>query len=569
MFFPKEKVQSLLNLNGLIGNVATDAVMALTGIHRINRVFRPLDRLSGIDFAQASLKELGVDVNVSQDDLYNIPHAGACIICVNHPYGCIDGLMMLATVGKVRRDVLIMTNFILSSIPCLADSFIAVDPFSTGKARSVKGVRNAIMHLRKGGCLVIFPAGEVSSNRNPQHVVKDIEWHSGAMRVIRNAEVPVVPAFFSGMNSKFFHAIGAIHPFLRTIRLPWEMLNKRGNIVDLKFGKVVNPSEFSSYTSHEELGAYLRNRTYAMEGLLYGENNPVILKNQSPIEKHVDSSILAEEVRSQEKNILFRDGGFSCYLSRYDEIPNMIHEIGVCREETFRKNNEGTGKSIDLDKYDEYYLHMFLWNDDENELVGAYRVGVGGEIMPKYGIRGFYSDLFFHFKDDIALLLEESIELGRSFIVEKYQAVPNTLKLLLNKGLGKVIGKFPTMYYFLGPASISSNYSPLFGSLIVEYLKRTRTNAEYSSMIEPDVPFVPTYHNVDIDSIGFEKLSIDQFDKTLRRFSDGRFRLPPLIRAYVKAGGTFLGFNVDPGFNYCIDALVLTAFDDIPADQMS
>lgn len=568
MFFPKENVQSLLGLNGFFGSIASEAVMAVTGIHALNKVFAPLDGLEGIEFAQASLGVLGVTPVVSQEDIENIPKEGPCIICSNHPFGCLDGLMMLAMVGKVRKDVRIMTNFILMGIPCLSKSFIAVDPFSQGKPKSVNGVKTAIKHLHDGGCLVIFPAGEVSSDRNPQKVVKDVEWQSGAMRLIQKVGVDVIPAYFTGENSRLFHALGVIRPFLRTLRLFWEVLNKGGHTVCLTFGKAVKPVEFSSYSTAEQLAAYLRNRTYALEGLIYGAGHKIKSRETSTIEAHVDSSILKEELASQEKNILFRESGYTCYLSRYHEIPNLMHEIGVCREETFRINGEGTGKSIDIDQYDRYYLHMHLWKDDVCELVGAYRIGIGSEIISEYGIRGFYSDLFFHFKDEIAPLLAETLELGRSFIVEKYQISPNALKFLLNKGIGRIRMKYSEMKYFIGPASISSDYPPLFGSLIVEYLKRTRLNKVYCEMIVPDMPFVPMYHNVDVDAIGMEELSVDQFDRTLSRLSSGKFRLPPLIRAYLKANCTFVGFNVDPDFNYCIDALVLTDFNDIPPEQI-
>jgi len=491
------------------------------------------------------------------------------VICSNHPFGGIDGFMMLATVGKVRKDVKIMANFILSGIPCLCNSFISVNPFTAGKPESISGVKKALEHLGNGGCLVLFPAGEVSSNRNPQRIVKDVEWEKGSMRLIQKAGVPVIPACFTGCNSKLFHAAGAIHPRLRTMLLPREMLNKRGQKIILKFGKAVLPAELASYSSPQQLAAYLRNRTYALKGLLYGDEHPVVLKKHPEIEAHVDPSALKAELAGQENNVLFREGKYTCYLCRYDEIPNMMHEIGVCREETFRKNNEGTGKQIDLDQYDNYYHHMFLWNEGSCELVGAYRLGIGSEILPKYGILGFYSNLFFHFKDGIAPLLSESIELGRSFIVEKYQTVPNILKLLLLQGLGHVIRKFSEMKYFIGAASISSSYPPLFGSLIVEYFKRTSLNAEYHDMIEPDVPFVPMYHEVDVDAIGLENMSVTQFDKALSRLSNEKFRLPPLIRAYSKLNCSFIGFNVDPDFNYCIDSLVLTAFKDIPVDQIS
>lgn len=192
------------------------------------------------------MASLGVTMNVLPEDLQNIPPTGPCIICSNHPYGCIDGLMMIAAVGKVRKDVKIMTNFILSALPNLSDHFIPVDPFSVGKPKSVRGVITSLEHLNNGGCLVLFPAGEVSSNRNPDHVVRDVEWQSGA-----------------------------IHPLLRTARLIREMFNKSGRTVNLKFGKAVKPVEFASYPTPEELASYLRNRTYALEGMIYGEEPSV------------------------------------------------------------------------------------------------------------------------------------------------------------------------------------------------------------------------------------------------------------------------------------------------------
>jgi len=569
MFLPKSNVKTLLGLNGFFGGFCADIAMSATGLHKVNRTFRSIDGLKGIEFAKASIDELGVEAIVSDEDIENIPSTGPCIICSNHPFGCVDGLIMLATVGKVRKDVRIMTNFILSSIPCLSESFLAVDPFDVGKPKSLGGVKASLEHLSNGGCLVLFPSGEVSSNRNPQRIVMDIPWQKGAMRLIRKAGVPVIPAFFSGQNSRFFHAIGAIHPRLRTIRLPWEMLNKRGQKVYLKFGKAVKPVELASYPTPEALASYLRNRSYCLEGLLYAEQHPVILQNQSPIDAHVDTSILKAELDTQENNILYREGCYTCYLSGFDEIPNMIHEIGVAREETFRKNGEGTGMSIDLDQYDKYYLHMYLWNDETSELVGAYRVGLGCEIITKYGIKGFYSDSFFHFKDEFTPVLKETIELGRSFIIEKYQTVPNTLRLLLNKGIGCVLRKFTNMKYFMGPASISSNYPPMFSGLIVEYLKRTSLNKQYQGMIDPQTPFVSDFKKIDVDAIGLEDMSIDRFDKALSRLSSGKFRLPPLIRAYSKVNCTFLGFNVDPDFNYCVDALILAPFEDIPEERIT
>ena len=566
---PKENIKALLRLNGRAGDILTGAAMSITGMNRINRTFKEINGLMGFQFAEASLKSLGVTAIVNEEELGNIPKTGPFIICSNHPFGGIDGLMLMSIVGRIRPDVMFMVNHFLMQIPNLNGILIPVNAFSSGKAESISGVKSALEHLSKGGGLVMFPAGEVSSDRNAQRTVKDIDWQRGSMKLIRKASVPVIPVYFEGSNSWLFHKLGAIHPILRTIRLPRELLNKKGSNIRISFGKSVNPVEFSSYHTPEELGAYLRNRSYALEGLLPASDCRTSEKLRQPIEAHIDKAVLKAELDSIESSLIYREGSYSCYLNRFNEIPNIIREIGVCREETFRNNGEGTGKAIDLDEYDRYYLHLHLWNEENCELVGAYRVGLGDTIMRTRGIKGFYSDLFFHFKEGMSSMLEESIELGRSFIVDKYQLVPNALKMLLTNGVGRLGGLYPEMKYFFGPASISSDIPPLYSSLIVEHLRRTRFESALSNLVEADIPFVPEFGNLDVDALRLERMSIYQFDKCLRSLSGGRYRVPTLIRAYIKHGCTFLGFNIDPDFNYCIDALLMVKIERNSEDEQS
>ena len=562
-FIPRDNIKSLLGLKGRFGDICADVVMALASIHRINRIFRPLDSLKGFEFAGGAIRELDVRPVINEDELSLIPEIGPFIICSNHPFGCIDGLIMISAIGKIRPDVRFMTNFILSQIPCLQELFIPVDPFSKGAVRSVKGVRSALEHLKAGHPLVIFPAGEVSSNRNPEHVVKDIEWDRGSARLIERAGVPVIPAYFDGSNSKYFHFLGGIHPFLRTLRLPAEMLNKRGREIILKFGKAVSPSEFKRFGAPEQLASYLRNRTYALEGTRTGTGYAVPEKNSSAIAPHIDPAILHAELECLESGILYKEGGYTCYVNRYEEIPNIIQEIGVCREETFRQNGEGTGNSTDLDEYDKYYLHLHLWHDGTRELVGAYRVGVGTEIMKSKGIRGFYTDSFFHYKDEFGPILEQSLELGRSFIVPKFQIVPNALKMLLHKGIGTLSLRYPAARYLFGAASISSEMPKLFSSIMVEYFKRAMYDRDLGGLTASDNPFVPEFCRMDIDALNLETLTPDQFDRLLSRLSGGRYRMPALMRAYAKSNCKFIGFNIDHNFGDCTDALLLVDLRNI------
>lgn len=555
-FFPKENVKTQLGLKGFASDLEATLVMSLLGIHKLNRILRPAAGLKGKDFAQKAVDLVGVTPVISEADLAYIPKSGPCIICANHPYGGIDGFMMISAVGKVRPDFLVMVNFLVASLPVLQDVTTAVNPFEGGATKSVGGVRAAFGHVRNGGALIIFPAGQVSSDCNPEHVVKDIAWANGAMHLIQKVAAPVIPAFFDGCNSRFFHFIGKIHPRLRTIRLPAEVTNKRGTTVHLKFGKPVMPAELATYKTPEELGAYLRNRSYALEGLIPSSGGSVTPRALCPIEPHVSPEVLHAELAGLESSLLYRESGYSCYLNSYGQIPNVIREIGICREETFRQNGEGTGNPIDLDEYDNHYLHLHLWCDATGELVGAYRVGIGKEILESKGLNGFYCNQFFHFKDSFIPTLRQSIELGRSFIVQKYQTVPNALKMLLFQGVGRLGVLYPDAKRFIGPASLSSDIPKMFSSIMVEYFRQTSFDRELSQMTEPGNPFTPDFGKLDIDALNLSALTVDQFDKTLSRLSGGSYRLPPLVRAYAKANCRFIAFNVDKDFNDCIDALV-------------
>jgi len=568
---PQYKIKQLLGVKGIFGSTVSWLFMSLLGIHRINRICKPIEHLKGIEFSEQALKQFGVIPVVSEEDLSLIPKEGSFILCANHAFGSLDGLMIMSEIGKVRPDLKVLANFILSSIPALEDTFLPVNPFqeSQDKKSSHKGLRLALEHIENGGALAIFPAGEVSSTSNPERVVKDIEWQRGIMKLIQKMEVPVVPAYFHGGNSKFFHFIGRIHKRLRTIRLPFELTNKRGSVITMKIGKPIPVSEIKAFNDPNSLGSYLWNKSYALEAEIEEKVAVNIATgSQARIENHINHDILLQELNGLSDSILYKDSGYTCYLNRYEEIPNIIRELGICREETFRNIGEGTNLSIDLDDFDKYYYHMHLWRDETNELVGAYRIGMGNEIMAKYGIKGFYSDQFFHYSDGFSSVLQNGIELGRSFIVSEAQKRPMSLNMLM-KGLLCVIKRYPQIQYFFGPASITSAMPLLYRSLIVEFLTKSRLDKQFASMINPDHPFEPNFLRLTVDKLVKVDDSIEQFDRLLARLSGGKYRIPTLVRRYVKFNCTFLGFNVDPDFNYSLDGLVLVNTANLPEEDLA
>ena len=220
-------------------------------------------------------------------------------------------------------------------IPNLSEYFLPVNPFTDTPSlkSSLKGLKLAKEHLANGGALALFPSGEVSSNKNKEKVVKDIPWQESVIKLIRNSNIPVVPVYFEGGNSKFFHLIGKIHPLLRTIRLPHELTNKKDKKITLKIGTPILPSEFEDYQTNKQLGEYLWNRTYALEGNI---NNNETMEGQTeysvPLAQKVDSQIISNEIENNKNQQLFDIGQYSCYLFDYENITNIMHEIGRARE---------------------------------------------------------------------------------------------------------------------------------------------------------------------------------------------------------------------------------------------
>lgn len=547
-----KSVQDYLGVRGPLGSVLARVVYGLLGLKKVNAYYPPVSSLHGPEFACGLMRELGV--SVEPEGLDRIPAEGPIIIVCNHPYGMIDGLSLLSRVGTIRPDLKIITNFLLSGIENLKDCFMPVNPFADrpGLRSSLPGLRAAMNHLLSGGALAIFPAGQVSSYDNPQHVVRDIDWQPTMMKLVSGAGVPVVPVYFSGQNSDTFHRLGRISPVLRTIRLPYEMTNKHGYKFTMRVGPAVPAAEIASYKDMDELALYLRNRVYAMEG----ESGTVRTVNASEDVAPAQSpEAIRKELEARECDKLFEVGPYACYLSEYDDIPAIIQEIGVRRELTFRSVGEGTGKAIDLDSYDPYYKHLHLWIRDTCELVGCYRLGIGSDIMRDKGIRGFYSDFFYHYDDAMAPMLRQTIELGRSFVVEAHQNEPLPMDLLL-KGVLYATAKTPGIRYFMGPASTSSWYPTLYRSLIYQYMVSNCLNKEYSKYVHPDSGYKPDFGRVVPDRI-LAAPSIEAFNRQLIRLSGGVYRVPALVKKYIKFGCSLLAFNVDHDFNDALDILVL------------
>lgn len=558
------EVKKALRVNGLAGAFMANIAMKVAGFDTLNAIYSHISKYNGAEFAEQLIRYLEITVDSESDALANIPDSGPVVFTSNHPFGGLDAMVALYVLHKVRPDIKILSDFLIAKIPNTKDNFIAVNTtFGFGRylRTDFSGLKKAEEHLLNGGALLMFPAGEVASGKNGE--ILDSEWNSSLMKMIRRTKSYAVPVYFHGGNSKYFQLLGKISTKLSSLRLPGELNKKKGKVVIMRVGMPVSKVEVAM-RDNSNLAGYLRSRTYLLESKIEKVKESAYTV---PVAPPVATEKLLADLESNRSSKLFDVDHQSCYLLDYHSAPDMMREIAVRREEAFRAVGEGTNREIDTDEFDLYYKHLVLWDNKTNDLVGAYRLALGAEVFEKHGVRGFYSDTLFHYKDGFTPVLKESIELGRSFVAINHQKDTLALILLL-KGLFYTALRYPEYKHLLGPVSISSWYPLLYRSLMIDYLGKNYNIPEYSKYIAPKRPFVPNYGRVDAKALMEGRQSnLETFDRTLYKMS-GKYKLPPLVKKYIKMGARIIGFNVDPDFNFCVDGLIMLTLKNIPMDDL-
>ena len=564
-------LKKAFGMKGIFGTCVAGLAYGFLRLGKINRLFDGAADYQGREFADHLIENMGITIDVSPEQLESIPKEGGFVMVSNHPFGGIEGVMLLSAIAKVRPDFKLMANFILSYIPNLKECFFSVNPFEKNPEwkSSVGGIKGAMMHIAAGNGLGVFPAGEVSRYHG-HDFPEDLPWSTSIARIIKNANVPVIPAYWDGRNSKLFYFEDRIHSMLGTSRLTKELINKHDKCFNLQIGKPILPSEIATYEKPADLAAYLRSRSYALEANIPPKPVEKRAVKQAEIDAPRELSLMLAELEAiREKSFLFSASDFECYLADYEDIPNLIHEIARLREETFRAIGEGTGKNLDQDEFDSHFKHLILWDKEKQKIVGCYRLGIGSDIVPKYGIKGFYVSTLVNFSESFIPYLEHTIELGRSFVALDYQKEVLPLVLLL-RGLSDVVVRYPNIEHFIGPVSISSWYPKFYQSMIVKYVtEKHPVSDDLAHMATPMTPFREDFMKVDADVLMKGNMeSIDKFDKFMFRLSNGQYRLPTLFKKYLKLNAKFLCFNVDPDFNDTLDSLLFLTFTDFPEDEV-
>lgn len=566
----KESISKLFQKSRLRPEVFSSFVMKLMRYDDLNKLYQSAYANHPIEFIDKVFEQLNISISFNEEALERLPKDTPFVTISNHPYGGIDGMILIKLFREKFPEYKMLVNYMLQKIDPLNNCFIDVNPFEGSENRSkdnILGVRKAFAHIRAGHPMGIFPAGEVSSYHEGK--IRDKQWDHNSIRFIKSLRVPIIPVYFKGSNSTLFHLLGAIDPKLRTAKLPSELLNKKNRSIEVRIGYPIPVSEQDLFTDTHQFSRYLRIKTYCLgssvEVKKFFQYSLVRKKKQQPIASAIATEVIEQELNQlPEQDKLFSSGEYDVFCTTFTSIPDTIYEIARLREITYREVGEGTNNSLDIDEFDLYYNHLIIWNREEKRIVGGYRIGKGKEIANRYGIKGFYINQLFHIDKDFKPLLEESLELGRSYIVSDFQKKPLPL-FLLWKGILFFLLNNSEYRYLIGPVSLSNEFSEFSKSLIIEFLKTHYYHHRYARYVTPRNKYKVILEQDEIDTlIGLTLSDLKKLDSFIEQIEPKHLNVPVLFKKYLKQNAKVLGFNRDPKFSNAIDGLLLLDLFDVP-----
>jgi putative hemolysin len=575
LFKPKDILKAHPKLSFIGSEHFARFLMLLLRFDKLNRVYNKIGEKKGLDFIDELIKILNINYKYNQKELQKrIPKSGPAIIVCNHPFGGLESILLIRILSQLRSDFKIVSTQLLQKIDPISEYFIEEDIFQKRKSKQIvsSGTEKTSDHLKNGGILCLFPAGDVSQF-DASWVLSDKQWQYAVLKFIKLQRVPVIPIHFRGNNSRLFYLMGNIHPTLKNMKLPTEVLYQRKKPVKIRIGNPMSVADQDKFQDIYQFGRNLRARTYLLNSKIEVKKFfNYSLKRQQHIEPIAEplahGKIIQEISELSTEFLMFKLKNYTVYCAPSKRLPNILLEIGRLREISFREVGEGTNRSIDLDEFDLYYNQMFIWDTETEMIAGAYRIGKGAEIIHEHGIRGFYIHSLFKIKDDLTEMLQETMELGRSFIVKEYQRKPLPL-FLLWKGILYFTLKNPEYRYLIGPVSISDDYSSTSKEMIIKFIMAHHFDWKLAKSISPRNSYRfktdDQYLNVIMQNMDSDINALDKFIGDMDEMNSG---LPVLLKKYIKLNAKIIGFNIDPNFNNCLDGLILLDLLNIPSDTI-
>ena len=516
-------------------------------------------------------------LNYELDGLENIPEEGPCVIVSNHPHGMSDGLMIGDIAMKRRSDIRIVVNEFLHCVRGMRPYQITVDVYGgeDAKRANMSGMREMLKWLRDGHCLIIFPSGSAASWSDQDGRVIDDPWQTNMAAIIRKTGATVVPMHFSGQNGRLFQAVTRLCKEKRSALLAREIKRDRRTLHQVHVGKAIPASRLAMLETDQALIDFLRLSSMMLRYPAGAANKAAdkVPREMAPIDSPVAPELLQAEIDSlnPEEHLLYTHSstGLQIYTAIGCDIPNLLKEIGVQREITFRAVGEGSGTACDTDEYDHFYDHLIMWDPAEHRIAGAYRMGRTDEIVKARGVTGIYNSEFFSLGNEFVNHVKNGLEMGRAFITAPYQKHPASLDTLW-MGIGRFVMKYPQYRLLYGTVSVSSDYSVRSRALIYEYLKCHCMNKKLAEHVEAKTP--PSGMNLlseDARLLPTGLADLRLLSAMVSDMEDDGRSIPVLLRQYLRLGGEMISFNVDDEFGSTFDCLVLVDLTKAPDRLMT
>ena len=516
---------------------------------------RQYPHLEGFPFVEQVLEHFAFSYAVRDNERERIPARGRVVIVANHPIGTLDGLALLNLVGGIRSDVKIVANGLLAAVEPLRRLLL---PVTVLGGRSGAGQFKAILeHLRGEGAVIIFPAGEVSRLRPGG--VRDGRWRSGFLRLAAQTQSPIVPVHIDGRNSALFYGASMCYKPLASLLLVQEMFGQHRKSIALRIGHPVPHASHGAMALPEAAKAKL----FCKHLYRVAQDRPGLLHTETAVAHPVDRSALAQAVAACPLLGQTPDGK-RIHLFRGNLDSPVLREVGRLRELAFRAVGEGSGRRRDVDHYDPYYDHLILWEPQELEIVGAYRMVRTAPVLQDLGVQGLYTHGLFRFGPAMLPYLERGLELGRSFVQPRYWGRRSLDYLWF--GIGAYVRCYPECRYLFGPVSLSRDMPQAARDLLVHYY---RGHYGEPGVAEARHPYVPG--TAELDTAPCSGDSAADFVRLKLLLAHLGTSVPTLYKQYAEVaepgGVRFLDFGVDPDFGHCVDGLVLVDIEQLKAQK--
>lgn len=527
------------------------------GIHKMNRLYlqHNMASLPKEEFAKRLLDTLQISIDGRAAIQSAAPQTGPLVIASNHPFGGIEGVILCLLLGEIRKDLKVLANQGLKLFPELSDYFIFTNPLSERDPKNAGSLRASLEHVKQGGALLIFPAGRVSYYQSNKNRISEHRWNRIVAKLANIPNAHYLPLFVAGRNSPLFYRLGRVYYRMRMMMLARELLNKNNVTIQIGAGQALTNTSFNTHGSLNEQAALCRVLSYAQDPSWRKIWSPDTYTELKPLAIQTDwQNIQAELSELPEHQLLLKQKAFSVYFGYQFQLQHTVTEIARLREKVFREHNEGSGEPLDTDKFDATYTHLFVVNEEQQQIIGAYRMGQTDVLLKHGDINALYLSRMFSFSKEFVNRTQPCLELGRSFLIPEYQRSFQGLYLLW-RGIGAFVCLYPRYRTLYGTVSISKLYDTRSAALI------ERALVTPTDTVAPRIPFDFNVHPEIVDFADEYELK-PHLSALLGCIEKDGKDIPILAKHYMKLGAQFHCLGIDGSFN---DTLGLLLSVELPA----